>query len=233
MALKRKISKSTYEGLNEVIRKEYVLDGDDYVLDVEGIEDTGALQRAHERQKEKNKKLTEQLAKIEGELETLKESPETRDVKAIEEKLTKAHQKELEKRDERLAKLSDFAKKSLADNIAMEVAKEISTSPSLMLPHIKSRIIADLEGDEPTTKVLSKDGKTNISLDDLKKEILDTADFAPILVGNRARGGNAKPAPANANGGNPQNKTPSASNAQPNTIPSPRDLVNIIKNRSK
>ena len=51
MALKRKITKADYDKLAADLKTEYVADGDDnYRLDLDGEEDTGALKRAKDRE---------------------------------------------------------------------------------------------------------------------------------------------------------------------------------------
>lgn len=228
MALKRKITKEAYDKLDKIIQSEYSLDGSDYILEVDGLEDTGALSRAHERQKIKNKELTAALEKAEADLEAVKSV----DVKKLEEQWTAKHTKEIENLNNTIGKLTNFAKSSLADKVAEGLAKEISTVPSLMLPAIKSRIIADLEGDSPVTKILDKEGKpSTMTLDDLKKELLDNTEFAPILVGNRARGSNAKPVTTNANGDKPLNNQQNRTGNSVST--NPKDLVAMLDAKKK
>ena len=72
------------------------------------------------------------------------------------------------------------------------MAAEISTSPSLLLPHIKARLQADLDGDAPATKVLDRDGKPSaMTVADLSKEFVDNKDFAAIIRATKASGGGA------------------------------------------
>jgi hypothetical protein len=50
MALKLKLAKTEFEKLSAELQAEYIEDGDEYRLDVSGIEDTGALRRAKDRE---------------------------------------------------------------------------------------------------------------------------------------------------------------------------------------
>lgn len=217
MALKRKINKAEYDKLSAEIKTEYVADGDDFKLDISGddAEDTGALKRAKDREaqlrrdaEKKAKELQEQLdavtdgdARKKGDIETLEKSWQKKEGE------TKAAY------DARIAKLEGHIKTTLVDNVASKLAAEISTSPALILPHIKARLMADLEGDEPTTKVLDKTGKASTTtLDDLRKEFVDNKDFAGIIRASKASGGGAPDkgqrmrlggAPQNTNGDKP------------------------------
>ena len=75
-----------------------------------------------------------------------------------------------------------------------------------MLPHIKNRLVADFEGDEPVTRILGPDGKpSNMTLDDLEKEFVANKDFSAIIVGSKASGG--------AGGGEQRRKTGGASDS--------------------
>lgn len=61
MALKIRITKKTYEALDETLQTHYTADGDSHFkLDVSGIEDTGALQRALARANEERDELKDE-----------------------------------------------------------------------------------------------------------------------------------------------------------------------------
>jgi hypothetical protein len=194
MALKKKLTKAEYDKLSDSLKGEYVADGDAFQLDVEGEEDTGALKRAKDREaqlrrdaEKKAKDLQEQLdavtdgdARKKGDIETLEKSWQKKEGE------TKAAY------DARIAKLEGHIKTSLVDTVASQIAHKISNAPALLLPHIKSRLIADLEGDAPTTKVLDKDGKpASITIEDLTKEFVANKDFSSIMIGSKASGGGA------------------------------------------
>lgn len=196
MALKRKITKAEYDKLSAEIKAEYVTDGDEYKLDVAGEhdDDTGALKRAKDREaqlrreaEKRAKEAEDRLAEIEGD-----DARKKGDIATLE----KAWQKKLDDAaNEATAKIIRYEnniRTTLVDNVATKLAAEISTSPALILPHIKARLQADLDGDTPTTKVLDKDGKpSNATLDDLRKEFVDNKDFATIIRASKANGGGA------------------------------------------
>lgn len=204
MALKKKLTKAEYEKLSDALKSEYISDGDDYKLDLDGDEDTGALKRAKDREtqlrrdaEKKAKELEEQLAAIsdtdarkKGDIETLEKSWQKKEGE------TKAAY------DARIAKLEGHIKTSLVDNVASQIAHKISSAPALILPHIKARLAADLEGDAPTTRVLDKDGKVSaLSVEDLTKEFVANKDFSSIIIGSKASGGGAPKGSFDKSGG--------------------------------
>lgn len=213
MALKRKITKAEYDKLSTEIKTEYVADGDDFKLDIAGEadEDTGALKRAKDREaqlrreaEKRAKEAEDKLAGIEGD-----DARKKGDIATLE----KAWQKKLDdakaEADAKISKYENNIRATLVDNVATKLAAEISTSPALILPHIKARLVADLDGDTPTTKVLGKDGKpSNVTLDDLRKEFVDNKDFATIIRASKASGGGAPDASQRTRlGGAPQTPT--------------------------
>ena len=66
--MKAKITEEEFESLNEAIKSEYQKDGDKYNLTVEGLEDTGALKRAKEHEKERRQKVEAELKKSKDQL---------------------------------------------------------------------------------------------------------------------------------------------------------------------
>lgn len=211
MALSLKINKTTYEALSADIKKEYSADGDDYVLDVTGIEDTGALKRAHDRNKIKIKDLEKKLNETEEELDTYKSDPKARDIKSLEASWNEKLNKQKTESEASISKLQGFLDETMVSSVATKLASEISNAPALILPHILKRLTPDYTGDKPITKVLDKDGKVSeLTLEDLKKELLTTEDFAPILVATRAKGagGNTPPTKSTADGGKSSNINP-------------------------
>lgn len=194
MALKRKISKEEYEKLSDAFKSEYVEKDGEFVLDIEGDIDTGALSRAKSREtqlrreaEENARKLQEKLdeyetndARKKGDVETLEKA-----WKNEKETLTADYTKKLTDKDA-------FIKTTLLNAEALAIANRISTSPSVMLPHIKSRLTVDFDGEQPSVKVLDAKGNVSLaSIEDLSKEFVANEDFSAILVGNKASGGRA------------------------------------------
>lgn len=233
MALKRKIDEKTWEKLGDDMKPLYKKKGDDYVLDVEGDNDGGegsaeelrrALDRVREDLKEvkkENKTLKDQLeegstldAKKRGDIETLE--------KSWKDKLT-AKETEL---TEKLSAKDKFIRDSMLDSAAKDVAA-IAKSPTLLMPHVKSRLDVDLSGDVPVVRVLDANGKPSAaSLEDLKKEFVANKDFSDIIVASKASGGAAK------NNGESKTSglgTPQTDATKPLAALKPHDLAATIK----
>jgi len=204
MALKKKITKADYDKLKEGVQENYIEDGDGgYKLDLEGEQDNEALKRAKDREtqlrkdaEKKAKELEDKLADIEGD-----DARKSGDIDLITKSMTAKHQKEIEKLKadfetektglgEQLGKFQAHTKKQLIDNYALQLATELNPkSPKVLLPHIKERLLADFDGDEPVTKILGADGKvSNLTRDQLKSEFVANKDFADYIIGSKASG---------------------------------------------
>ncbi len=191
MAIKFKINKAAYDGLSDEQKALYMV-GDtegEYVLDVTDLpkaEDVGPIKRALATEKEKVKTLTGEKATLQA---TIDAAP---DVAA----LTAKHEKEV-------AKYKSFTEKTLLDGTATGIATKISTVPSLLSDKVKSRLVVDLDGDEPVVRVLGKDGKVDKDLtpEKLQQEFVANPEFKTIIIGSKASGGGAPPAPVKPLGG--------------------------------
>lgn len=201
MALKRKITKAVFDALSEDFQKEYKADGMDYVLDVEGFEDTGELKRAKDRLAEEKK---EEKAKREAaearvaELERLNSGDDEAsarkrgDIAALEKAWQAKIDAEAAKGTSAAAALTAQLTRRLVDDTAANMAARLSEKPALLLPHIKARLQADFTGDEPVTRVLGADGKLSaLTVAELEKEFVANEDFAAIITGSKASGGGA------------------------------------------
>lgn len=72
MALKRKISKEAFDKLSEDIKAEYKEQDGEYVLDIDGDEDTGALKRAKDREAQLRRDAEKRAKEAEEKLQGLK-----------------------------------------------------------------------------------------------------------------------------------------------------------------
>ena len=189
MALKHKINKTEYEALSDEFKNEYVAGDKDgeYVLDVTGLpepEDVGPIKRARDQEKAKAATLKAEVDRLKAQIA---EFPDV-------EKLKADH-------DAAVKKYKDFTEKALIDGEAMRLADKISTAPKVLAPHIRERLVTDLTGDEPVTKVL-KDGKpSDMTLDQLAEEFVANGDFKAIIKASSARGGGAPLNPTKPGGG--------------------------------
>lgn len=184
MAMKFKINKAAYDKLSDEFKGEYIAGENDgeYVLDVSDLptgEDVGPVKRALEAERNAHKATKTKLTTAEA---TIAAAPDVEALKA-------EHGKEV-------GKYKSFTEKTLIDNAALALASKISTSPALLLPHIKSRLVADMTGDEPVTKVIGADGKpSDLTIDKLGEEFVANADFKTIIKASNGTGGGTPPAP--------------------------------------
>lgn len=193
MALKNKIDKATFAALNDVLKAEYVEDGEGYKLDTDA-EDVGELRRANARLKEEAKaakKAADDAKALLDDGEVTK-ARNAGDVAALENSYKEKMAMETGLRDAQIAKLKAHTQAQLVDNVAAQIAGKLTDSPALLIPHIKARLAADFEGDSPQTRVLDATGKISaFTTDDLTKEFAANKDFSAIIRVSKASGGGA------------------------------------------
>jgi len=191
MALKRKISKEAFEKLSDELKAEYVEKDGEYVLDVDGEEDTGALKRAKDREAQLRRDAEKRAREAEERLQELEgdDARKRGDIETLEKSWKKKHDDTETSYKERLTKKDAFIEQTLVDNVASQIAHKISTSPALIKPHIKARLKADLEGDTPSTKVLDANGQlSSLSIEELEQEFVANKEFSAIIIGSKASG---------------------------------------------
>lgn len=195
MALKRKLKKSEHEKLSDELKKEYKADGDDFVLDVDGDEDTGALKRAKDR-------LSQELKDAKAERDELREANEklesgkAGDVAKLQKKWDADKASMTEQHTAALAKRDNFITRNLKTGLAEKIAHALNPrSPKVLVPHVEARITVDLSGDEPKVVILGPDGKPGMvdgkpmTAEHLQSEFVANKDFAGIVVASKASGG--------------------------------------------
>jgi hypothetical protein len=196
MALKKRITKEEHAALAAHFKTEYIEDGDGFRLDIEGgEEDTGALKRAKDRESQLRREAEAKLKQAQDALDALgtDDAKKKGDIATLEKAWQKTADETKAAYEARIGKLTAHTTKTLVDNVAAQIAHKISTAPALMLPHIKARLQADFEGDEPVTKVLGADGKVSaLTLDQLQAEFVANKDFSSIIVASKASGGAGK-----------------------------------------
>lgn len=185
-----KITKEQYDALPDSVKALFKADGDEY-SQITHPDPSDELKRAKDREVEARKAadakandLQTQLDKINGD-----KARKAGDIETLEKSWQSKLDAQKAEYEASLTKANEFIQKTLVDSVAASMASEISTSPAVMLPHIKSRLTADLDGDTPITKVLDASGNASaLNLDDLKKEFVANKDFASIIVGSKASG---------------------------------------------
>ena len=217
MALKKKLSKAEYDKLSDAIKAEYIEDGDGFRLDIDGDEDTGALKRAKDREAQLRRDAEAKLREAQEELDRINgdDARKKGDIATLEKSWQKKLDDTKAEYEGKVSKLTTHTTKTLVDNVATQIATKISNAPALLLPHIKSRLQADFEGDSPVTRVLDKDGKPSaMTVEELAAEFVANKDFSAIITASKASGGAGKP--SNNNGG-----------GAPNNSDKPADLASM------
>lgn len=200
MALKSVVD--SLDGIPADVAKEYKK-GDDnkYHLDIEGAEDTGALKRAKDHEKTERQRAETALKEARDQLLALTEERDGMLRGAVPkgdvDKLENSYKEKLIKREAELTAqingLNGHINTMLVDNVAIGMASKISTSPDLILPHIKGRLRTEFVDGKPVTRVLAQDGTISAAtLEDLSNEMVANKAFAPIIIGSKASGSGAE-----------------------------------------
>lgn len=196
MALKHKLTQAEFDKLSDEFKKEYKKDGEEYLLDVEGAEDTGALKRAKDREVQLRKEAEQKAKELQDKIDASADIDARKkgDIETLEKSWQGKLTAQKAESDAAIAKLSGSLTKNLVENVALQLASKISTAPALILPHIRARLAADFEGDSPKTRVLDKDGKPSaMTVEELQAEFVANKDYAAIIIGSKASGSAGNP----------------------------------------
>lgn len=197
MALKRIIDK--LEDVEEKFRDLYVAKDGKFVLDAEA-EDVSGLKNALDAEKEERRRIKEERDALKAEKDAAAaEQQRLRDeaarssgnVKDLEESWKTKLKDAEEKFKLKVKNLVGVITNSMVGGIAGVMATEISTAPKLMEKEVRSRLTVEFdENDVPTLRVLDPAGKVSaMTVDELKKEFVDSPDYSAIIIGSRATGG--------------------------------------------
>lgn len=200
--MKIKITKEEYEALSGDIKSLYQADGDDFRIDLEDMEDTGALKRAKDHEKEarkaaetRSRDLEKSIKEMQLQLDDINndKSRKKGDIEAIEKSYQEKMNKLQQDAEQRYNSLQAALQKKAVDSEATRIATELAgPHAALLLPHIKNRLKADIEDGNVMTRVIGDDGQvTADSLDDLKNFFLANDAYAPVIIGSKATGGGA------------------------------------------
>jgi hypothetical protein len=195
-----KMQLDSLEGLDKSLAGFYEEKEGKFSLKVDGLEDTGALKRAKDYEKTAKQAAEKELAAAraliaerDARLEELTGNTHRKagDIEALDkswgEKLAKATGEKDNEIKQRDAWLRDLTVTSAAQGLASELAVE--GSAKALLPHIQARLAMDMRDGRPVAVVLGPDGKPSAStLEELKKEFINDAAFAPLIVGTKANG---------------------------------------------
>lgn len=218
MPLKFKISPSAWEGLAADVKKEYVKDGDDYRLDVDGYEDPTALKNARDHEKAAAAEAKRQAAaekaradaaeKKASDLEKAGSSVDDA-IKAKDAEWQAKYDKDLGETNKKLTNLTNAVTGERKSSLAMQIATEVSTVPKILARELESRFEVEIDPEtyKPKHYIIGSDGKrTTWTVDDLKKDVLKNPEYAPILRATKATGGGGTP-PSPGGSGAPRQQT--------------------------
>lgn len=202
----------TLEGLPADVAKEYVeLDDGTFRLDVTGLEDTGALKRAKEHEKNQRKQAQTKVTELQSKVEDLEEqiaalgdpakgSVDAAKLQKLEKQLKETSDKLTSREGELLNEISRLTSSAVADRIT----NELTDYPDLMRPAILARLKTVMEDGKSVVKVLDADGDIgSMTVEELKKEFENDKRFTPVLRGSKGSGSGA---PGDGKGGG-QGKT--------------------------
>lgn len=115
----------------------------------------------------------------------IKDAEKNKDIKTINENWERQFKEAKERYEKEIQMKNSYIEKQLIDNVAINLANEISTAPDLIMPHIKQRLTVEFVDENPVTKVLDINGSMSpYSVEDLKKEIVSDKKFAQVIKSN-------------------------------------------------
>lgn len=198
MKLKRKISQSELDQVSKELQELYTKVGDEFILNLDDTafealktEKANLKQELDDYKAQEAERIrkAEERAKKKAEEEYSKAKTD-KDVEAIEKSWTEKYNKLEELHKSLETKHSDYVTKTLIDGVVNTMANEISTHPTLISPHIRSRLSVDMTGDAPKVVVLDAQGQRSaLTVDELKKSFVDNKDFSAIIKATSANGG--------------------------------------------
>lgn len=185
-----KLTKEQYDALPDGVKAMFEAEGDGYRQ--KAVSDpSDELKRAKDREVQARKDAEANANALQKKLDELdtNDARKRGDIDTLEKSWNDKYTTLTDEFNSKIAKKDAFIQDTLVNSVASTLAGKISTSPALILPHIKARLAADLDGDNPATKVLDANGAISaFTLDDLEKEFVANKDFASIIVGSKATG---------------------------------------------
>lgn len=205
MALKMILD--SLDGVPADVAKEYKKGEDGkFTLDVEGGEDTGALKRAKDHEKNLRVAAEARVTELQGQVEAITAERDTaiserdaakadkgKDTQALEASWQAKVDAANQKLESTQSELTREIERLLVTNTASSLAHEISTVPELLSDVIAKRLKVEKGADgQYFTRVLDAAGAPSASnLDALKKELLANEKYAAIIISGKGSGGGA------------------------------------------
>jgi len=195
--MKRKLSKEDFEKLSDVQKTEYEEKNGSYFLKLEDDEDAVAALRqakenevnSHKETKAKLKEMEKRIEEITGEKNRKEGNVEAID-KSWKEKFA-ARETELTSEINKFkSNLLNSTKDNLLNGLASKLAK--TDTQRIFKKAVEERISVEFDGEKVIHRILDKTGKPSaMTLEDFEKEIIANKEFAPIIVTNKASGGDS------------------------------------------
>lgn len=209
MKLKKKVK--SLDEVQEQYRDLYVEKDGEFILEVDGEEDTGALKRAKDHEKkrrqdaeQKARDLEEQMADIQEQLDALQDKGGDKDTSGIEKKWQDKYSKREKELTDQIDSLGKEINTLLIDNVADQIAADLSDSPAVLRPHVRQRLTVERVDGKAVTRVKDLDGELSaMTLDELKSEFQSNNDFASVIRGSKGSGSGASGGQG-GQGGKPQ-----------------------------
>lgn len=199
--LKFNLTTDEYTALSDDAKTNYIQDGDNYKLQIDGLEDTGALKRAKDREAQAAKEAREEAARLKTELDAIKEREadadkdskrKKGDIEALERSWKETADRRVADIQTKLEAAQGQMQTLLVGNVAQSIASELFTTPEIAIDFVSKRLKAEFDGDTPITRVLDSSGHPSaLTIDEFKKELLANPKLAGILVASKASGGGA------------------------------------------
>lgn len=219
MALKKLLTAEEFEKLTDAQKEFYVESDGKYKLDLEGEEDTSALKRAKDREAQLRKDAEKQLAELQKKLDENNDLDARKrgDIETLEKSWKSKMDEAVNSEKKNADKYKSILAKHLVDDVAANLARELNPdAPSLFIPHIKSRLMADFDGDAPTTRILDAANQISaLSLADLKNEFLANKEFSGSIKASQASGGAGASKVTTSGGASSSSEKPDLSKVTP------------------
>jgi hypothetical protein len=159
------------------------------------LEDTGALKRAKDHEKQARKEAESRLAEMQAKLEEIEtdKSRKNGDVEAIENSWKSKLSKREGELQEQINALSGQIEKGLIDSKANELGgMAVDGSQGVLASLVKQRLAVDSSSGEAKLVILDENGKPSATtVDEYKEEIRNNPAYAPLLSGSHASGSGA------------------------------------------
>lgn len=198
MKLKYNITSEEYDVLDGSVQSFYEESNGAYVLTVEGlppVEDVGPLKRAKDHEKNARKEAEAKVRELEQKLRDIEDRKhrDKGDVEALEASYKKKIQDIEANSKAEIDRLTEMLKRNTVDAEAMRISSELSgPNADLILPHVRARMLVDLNEEGPKVRVLDEKGQvTADTLEDLKNYFFTSERFAPLVIGSKATGSGA------------------------------------------